>query len=293
VKMKIKFFSDNRKTEDLLKRFIMNYNVYDQTLQFTTTEDYDYAVIFNKTYQKINETAKVITIIQEPSWSTVHINNQFLTNSDYLIIHDRELFENLYQIKLGRIVIEAPSYMFYHDHVDRSFFDGIELVPKTKKLSMIVSSLGMDIGNYGKRLRLLRRILASDLDIDIYGKGFNLSDERYKGMLEFKHTGLIPYEYSIAIENSQEKNYITEKFVDCVLCNTIPIYNGAPNISEVYNEKYFRTIDLNSPAIIDDIREIIKSPAPKQDPDSNKERYFQQHNTYQLIKDIVEADKLA
>lgn len=288
--MKIKFFSDNSKTENLLKRFMNNYNVYDETLGFTINEDYDYAVVFNKSYQKIRNNAKVITIIQEPSWSTVHINNQFLTDSDYLIIHDRELFESLHQIELGKRVFEAPSYMFYHDHVNWSFFETVKSVPKTKKLSMIVSSLGLEVGNYGKRLRLLRRILASDLDIDIYGKGFNLADERYKGMLEYKHTGLLPYEYSIAVENSQEKNYITEKFVDCALCNTIPIYSGAPNISEVYNEKYFRTIDLDSPTVIDDIREIIKIPAPKQDVDSNKDRYFQQRNIYQLIKDIVKLD---
>lgn len=268
----------------------MNYNVYDQTLQFTTDDDYDYAVVFNRSYQKIKDAAKVITIVQEPSWSTVHPNNQFLTNSDYLIIHDRKLFENLYQIELGKKVFEAPSYMFFHDHVDKSFFQTTEPIPKTKKLSMIVSSLAMDVGNYGKRLRLVRKILASDLDIDIYGKGYNLTDERYKGALEFKHTGLMPYEYSIAVENCQEKNYITEKFVDCVLCDTIPIYNGAPNISEVYNEKYFRTINLDSPTIIDDIREIIKTPAPKQVVDSNKDRYFKQRNTYKLIKDIVKLD---
>lgn len=288
--MKVKFFSDYDKTEDLLKRFLRNYNVYDKTLQFTTDDDYNYAVVFNRSYQQIKGNAKIITIIQEPSWSTVHHNNQFLINSDYLIVHDRTLFENLYQIELGKKVFEAPSYMFFHDHVDKSFFSKSEEVPKSKKLSMIVSSLALDIANYGKRLRLLRKILASDLDIDIYGKGFSLSDERYKGMLEFKHTGLLPYEYSIAVENCQEKNYITEKFVDCVLCDTIPIYNGAPNISEVYNEKYFRTINLDSPTIIDDIREIIKTPAPKQMVDSNKDRYFKQRNTYQLIKDIVKLD---
>jgi hypothetical protein len=288
--MKVKFFSDYEKTEGLLKRFLRNYNVYDQTLRFTTDDDFNYAVVFNRSYQNINTNAKIITIIQEPSWSTIHHNNQFLINSDYLIVHDRVLFENLYQIELGKKVFETPSYMFYHDHVDKSFFNKSEAVPKSKKLSMIVSSLALDVANYGKRLRLLRKILASDLDIDIYGKGFSLSDERYKGMLEFKHAGLLPYEYSIAVENSQEKNYITEKFVDCVLCNTIPIYSGAPNISEVYNDKYFRTLNLDSPTIIDDIREIIKTPAPKQDIDSNKDRYFQQRNTYQLIKDIVKLD---
>lgn len=288
--MKIKFFANYDRSENLLKRFMANYDVYDEVIQFTTEEDYDFAVVFNRTDQKIRDKAKIITVIQEPSWSPVHSNNQFLTTSDYLIIHDHKLFENLYQIELGKKIFEVPSHMFYHDHVDKSFFVNRGEVQKTKKLSMIVSSMAMDIGNYGKRLRLLRRILASDLDIDIYGKGFNISDERFKGMVEFKHSALLPYEYSIAIENSNEKNYITEKFVDCVLCNSIPIYNGAPNISEVYNKKYFHTIDLDSATIINDIREIIKNPAPKQDLNNNKELYFNRLNLYQLIKDIVKVN---
>lgn len=290
--MKIKFFADYDHSEHLLKRFLANYEVYDQVLQFTNEEDYDFAVVFNRTYKIIKETAKVITIIQEPSWSSVHNNNQFLTNSDYLIIHDHELFEDTYQIELGKKVFEAPSYMFYHDHVDKSLFQQAEAMKKTKKLSMIVSALAMNVANYGKRLRLLRKILASDLDIDIFGRGFNITDERYKGALEYKYTGLLPYEYSIAIENSNEKNYITEKFVDCVLCDTIPIYNGAPNIAQVYNEKYFHVLNLDSPTIVDDIREMIKLPAPKATGDSNKMRYFKQHNLYTLLKDLIYLDGL-
>lgn len=289
--MKIKFFSNYDRSANLLKRFLANYNIYDQDLEFTLEDDYNFAVVFNRTNEYIKETAKVITVIQEPSWSPVHQNNRFLTNSDYLLIHDHERFESLYQIELGKKVFEVPSYMFYHDHVDRSFFNRSEEVAKTKKLSMIVSSLNMSIGNYGKRLGLLRKILNSDLDIDIYGKGFVIPDSRYKGMLDFKHTGLLPYEYSIAIENSNEKNYITEKFVDCVLCNTIPIYCGAPNIAEVYNSQYFRILNLDSPTIIDDIKEMIKMPAPKADDDSNKKRYFEQYNLYRILKDIVKLDK--
>ncbi len=285
--MKIKFFSNYDYSADLLKRFRANYTVYDDALIFTTAEDYDYAIVFNRTDEKIRDTAKVITIIQEPSWSPVHRNNQFLTNSDYLIIHDHQLFEETYQIELGKKIFEAPSYMFYHDHVDKTFFTDTDVIQKPKKLSMIVSSINWNIGNYGKRLQLLKKILNSDLDIDIYGRGFDLSDERYKGALQYKYTGLLPYEYSIAIENSNEKNYITEKFVDCAICDTIPIYCGAPNIAQVYNEKYFRSLDLDSPKIIDDIKEMIKLPAPKQDMDSNKNRYFQQRNLYTLIKDII------
>ena len=43
--------------------------------------------------------------------------------------------------------------------------------------------------------------------------------------------------FSIAIENSQEANYISEKLIDCFLQKVVPVYWGAPNI-----EKFF---DLN------------------------------------------------
>ncbi|MCX2451958.1 glycosyltransferase family 10 [Pedobacter sp. PLR] len=290
--MRIKFFANYDRSENILERFKANYEIYDDELSFTTGENYDYAVVFNYTAESINSKAKIITVVQEPSWSPAHVNTYFLSNSDYLIVHDQQLFEETHHIKLGRKVIERPAYLFFHDHVDKSLFLGNKSIRKPKKLSMIMSSLSFHIGNYTKRMRLLREILSSDLDIDIYGKGFNITDERYKGFIAHKHTGLMPYEYSIAIENSNEKNYITEKFVDCAICDTIPIYCGAPNIAEVYNEKYFRTLDLDSLSIIEDLREIIKTPAaiPGEDMDNNKNRYFQQRNLYRLLKELVYTD---
>lgn len=288
--MKIKLFANYHSTELLLKRFLANYDVYDNDLVFTKEEDYDFAVVFNKTEEKIKSNTKIITVIQEPSWSKIHENNSFLTVSDYLLVHDQQLFENVHHLKLGGKVLESPSYMFYHDPVPRSFYDQAEATPKTKKISIIVSSLRMETGNYGKRLRLLRKIIASDLDIDIYGRGLNIPDTRFKGKLEYKHAGLLPYEYSIALENSNEKNYITEKFVDCALCNTIPIYSGAPNIDEVYNKKYYHTLDLDSPTVIDDIKQIISNPVPEIGADNNKKRYFEQFNLYTKLKEIVLND---
>lgn len=44
------------------------------------------------------------------------------------------------------------------------------------------------------------------------------------------------YQYSIAIENSKQENYFTEKLIDCFVTKTIPIYWGCPNIG-----RFFRT----------------------------------------------------
>lgn len=283
--VKIKFFSDYTDSETLLNRFKANYSVYDDALTFTTGEDYDYAVTFNRSNEPIKNGAKIITVIQEPSFSEAHQYRTSFSMSDYLIVHDAELFESTWNVGIMGRVIESPSYMFYDDRVHHSFFNGTENLKKEKKLSMIVSSLSFRWGNYIKRLNLLGKILESDLDIDIYGRGFKIPDDRYKGELQYKHTGLLPYEYSIAIENSNEKNYISEKFTDCILCNTVPIYNGAPNVSEVYDERYFRKIDLNSPTIIEDIREIISHPAPGTK--VNKEIYSNQYNLYTKLKEII------
>ena len=43
------------------------------------------------------------------------------------------------------------------------------------------------------------------------------------------------FQFSITIENSQQKNYFTEKLVDCLITKTIPIYWGCPNISEYFD----------------------------------------------------------
>lgn len=283
--MKIKFFSDYTNSETLLNRFKANYNVYDNVLEFTVGEDYDYAVAFNRSDEPIKNGVKVITVIQEPSWSESHQYRDFLAFSDYLIVHDALLFERTWNLKILGKIIESPSYMFYHDLVDHKFYEEADSSRKSKKLSMIVSAFGFSWGNYRKRLNLLAKILDSDLDIDIFGRGFNLSDSRYKGELEFKYTGLLPYEYSIAIENSNEKNYISEKFVDCVLCNTVPIYNGAPNVTEVYDERYFRKIDLDSPHIIEDIKSIISKPSPGTK--LNKDIYTNEYNLYKKLKEII------
>jgi hypothetical protein len=43
--------------------------------------------------------------------------------------------------------------------------------------------------------------------------------------------------FHIAIENTQNVNYISEKIIDCFMSYTIPIYWGCPNIGEYFNTK--------------------------------------------------------
>lgn len=58
--------------------------------------------------------------------------------------------------------------------------------------------------------------------IEVMGRGYT--------PFERKSDGLAPYRYSVVIENVRETNYFSEKLVDAVLCNTVPIYWGCPNL---------------------------------------------------------------
>jgi hypothetical protein len=43
--------------------------------------------------------------------------------------------------------------------------------------------------------------------------------------------------FHVAIENSVNQNYFTEKIIDAFLTKTIPIYRGCPNIEEFFDKK--------------------------------------------------------
>ncbi len=55
------------------------------------------------------------------------------------------------------------------------------------------------------------------------------------GMMEEKYKLFEDTMFHIAIENTINVNYISEKIIDCFMSYTIPIYWGCPNIGEYFN----------------------------------------------------------
>ena len=43
------------------------------------------------------------------------------------------------------------------------------------------------------------------------------------------------FQFHLAIENSRQENYFTEKLIDCLVSKTIPIYYGCPNIGDYFD----------------------------------------------------------
>lgn len=97
---------------------------------------------------------------------------------------------------------------------------------KTELVSLIASAKRL---TKGQKLRhaVVSTVRGLGLHMDLYGRGFN--------EVEDKRTALTPYRFSVCIENSAERNYYTEKILDCFAQKVVPIYWGAPNIGDFFN----------------------------------------------------------
>ena len=96
-------------------------------------------------------------------------------------------------------------------------------VTKTRMVSSIASEK-RSLPGHILRHEIADWVQAETLDVDLIGRGYRSFDR--------KSDGLASYRFSIVIENSIEPNYFTEKLIDAILCESIPIYLGCPNIDQ-------------------------------------------------------------
>lgn len=106
-----------------------------------------------------------------------------------------------------------------------------ELPVKTRRLSLLASSKRTTTG-HRMRHRIAKWSLKNQIEIDLLGSG------SWGGQwLEHKSDAHLPYQYSVVIENSQNTGYFTEKLIDCLLCCSLPIYWGAPDIAHFFDPR--------------------------------------------------------
>ncbi len=158
----------------------------------------------------------------------------------------------------------------YFKYVLPKKIDKIEIkkVPfKDRGLLILMNSnlmpfLPFELLSYSTKELYSERIKAIDFfdkrypsDFSLYGKGWNslrkfsLTERifgfkkynTYKG--EFpqkdKYAILSKFKFCLCFENSSATGYISEKIFDCLKARCIPVYLGAPNISDHINPKLF------------------------------------------------------
>jgi hypothetical protein len=141
----------------------------------------------------------------------------------------------LFWRRFYRVLTANPSLLAAAPNAERYMF-GSTWVPdwrdvdvsKKRTLSLIASSK-TDFEGHRLRHKVIDWIRTENLDADILGRGY--------APFERKSDGLAPYRYSVIIENVREPYYFTEKLVDCLLCETVPVYWGAQDIGQVFDPR--------------------------------------------------------
>ena len=95
-----------------------------------------------------------------------------------------------------------------------------------RKVAMcsLIASAKRDSAGHKLRHDIVDWVRQTAQPVEVMGRGYTPFEE--------KSDGLAPYRYSIVIENVQERNYFSEKLIDAILCNTVPIYWGCPNLED-------------------------------------------------------------
>lgn len=208
---------------------------------------------------------------------------------------------------------EKLNHAFTHpEHMQLSYDDlkNINYKPeiKTKKLST-VTSMRLHTESCNKRVQFITNFCKKYNNcIDVFGSYWdNRLGESYKGPLDWhnvgisdgrvagkhvpsKYDGLREYKYSFCFENSSYENYFTEKFTDCILSWTIPIYWGCKNIDVYFPKDCYYYIDIYDENSIDKVIEIINTPITNKNIkalEKARELILEKYNVWDIINDIA------
>ncbi len=167
---------------------------------------------------------------------------------------------------------------------------------KGKPVSAVVTN------KWRKRAEFIKMLASNVSDLEVWGRwiysnsdGDFIDSDAYKGKLNgdsgctSKREGIAPYQYSVCIENCSRDSYWTEKIVDSILCWTVPIYFGAPNIHKFFPEEAVHQIDLRK-ASVAEIREIAsKPPTPIQIEALAEARnlILDKYNMWSVLDDLI------
>lgn len=135
-----------------------------------------------------------------------------------------------------------PTLVFWH--LGKSFDELQNELPIKQRLVSCVASAKRDLPGHKLRDDFVCQLEDNFDSVDVYGRG------RKVELGNGKWDGIAPYHFSIAIENTIENGYFTEKILDCFLAMTIPIYFGAPDISDHFPDGSFIALDSLDPAKI-------------------------------------------
>ena len=208
-------------------------------------EDIDYYIIINSVSKGVYFDPKRTIVFQMEPWVNddskpwgVKTWNNWADPSplDFLAVRGRKT--------------DCHNNAFWQLELSLNDLQNPELFEKTqgKTISSICSSKYFDEGHIA-RIDFLKFLESKgDVQLDIWNQDNKHGFTNYRGPLSpyvDKSKGLVPYKYYFMMENNFEKNFITEKLWEPILCETLVFYYGCPNVSDYIDPRAFVQLDIN------------------------------------------------
>jgi hypothetical protein len=142
----------------------------------------------------------------------------YYSRFDYVFTHNKSLLD------LDSRFIFIPTAGCWISESDCSLYSN----DKTDIISLIASSKNDTEGHKLRHLIARDGRFKTDTSIKLFGRGYKEMSNKLEALKNFK--------FSIVVENSKESMYFTEKIIDCFATGVIPIYWGAPIVSDIFNK---------------------------------------------------------
>lgn len=152
-------------------------------------------------------------------------------------------------LDFGDRYMRLPLFMLWNNFKKLSVVKDFtpEVLLSRKFCSIVVSN--MQVSN-PIRERFFR-LLSEYKQVDSGGRLWN----NIGGPVEDKLKFISGYKFNIAFENSSVRGYTTEKIMDAMVANTLPIYWGNPWVGRDFNERSF--VNVNSFSYLEEAVEHI------------------------------------
>lgn len=169
--------------------------------------------------------------------------------------------------------------------IDYDEFKSMPQPTKTKLISVISSNKAFTQGHID-RLRFVEKLKAHFGDkLDVFGRGSNPFDDKWDV--------IAPYKYHIAIENSVQRYYWTEKLSDTYLASSFPFYHGCTNVDEYFPRQAYEPIDIRKPEeAIRIIEEQIAAQRFEQSQEAiaeSREKVLDEYNLFDFIARLCDS----
>jgi hypothetical protein len=269
--IRIRFFSDFCTSESCKQTYermclYKKIDYYGKTkkIYITTTETYTHVFLLNCPVPGSLHVEKecVIGFAHEPP------------DNSYLRLYYNNFIEyaanNIGKYFIGSVnALPSPPFLGHHGFLfhetPKNIGNGSKVSNKKTKVMSIMVSHKLYTPGHKYRHALVSYILKNKLPIDIWGNGTKMYTQRFpesnniygdfKSMAEMCEN----YMFTIAIENTSHDHYFTEKIVNPLLYDTIPLYWGCKKIEEYFpNYSIKLTGNINMDIIT--IGRVLKNP---------------------------------